>query len=305
MSEGKFTEFEKQAMEAKRQGKRISVDEKDAGEGPPVVSLTEFAGSDVPPPAPGPASPDSAEPAEPAEPIEPTPPVIQSEPSQASQEASEAEMEQMKAAVFGKVEGSTDQQKKKEDEEGEEQSDESERLFEQKQCPRCGWVLENQALNEPTAEDKLEFMESILGNRRFVRRIEFLGGRLKATYRTVLVKEEDAITEYLNSQMDRKTIQNEGEWAVAYHRCRLVTMLQELELGGEVKKYDTIVTWAENEDNLVGGLKKALDKVPAGWPLSIHGLLVQGMTAVDEIYNVLMSRAYDPNFWEGQTEESN
>lgn len=299
MPEGKFTEFEKQAMEARRQGKKVSVDQQDMEDGPPVVSLSEFAGSDAPPPpAPGPAQPEQAPPT--SGPAQPEPPIVQQAPPQ-NEQASEADVEQMKTAVFGKVEEPTEEGQEKSKEE---QPEEKERLFKQKQCPRCGWVLENQALHEPTDEDKLEFMESILGNRRFTRRVDFLGGRLKATYRTVLVQEEDAIAEYLNGQMERKTIQNEGEWAVAYHRCRLVTMLQKLEIGEDVKKYDTIVKWAENEDTLADGLKVALDKVPAGWPLSIHGILVQGMMAVDEIYNILMSRAYDPNFWEGQAEES-
>lgn len=295
MPEGKFTEFEKQAMEAKRQGKKVSVDEKDTGDGPPVVSLTEFAGAETPPPAPGPAQPT---PTVAKQEPDAAPPSVQSTTPVQEQQGNEADVEQMKEAVFGKVE-----QPEEEDEYKKGEGEDKETLFEPKQCPKCGWNL-NDPIYEPTDEDRLEFMESLLGNRRFVRRAEFMGGKIKATYRTVLVKEEDAITEYLNEKLDRKTIQSETEWMVGYHRARLVVMLQEIEIGGKSKKYDTIAMWAENEDNLVEGLKKAEEKVAKDWPLSLHGILIQGMEETNKVYSTLMSRAYDPNFWEGQAGES-
>lgn len=289
---GKFTEMERKAMEAKRQGKQVAVDQQKAGEGPPVVTLREFtegASGEQPPAAPGPLPPP---PEAPAGYVPPVNHQVTSQPQQG--QIPEADLEALKNSTFGAPEPEAEEEPA--------EAEEKEDLFKQTQCPRCGWVLENQSLHEPTDEDKLEFVESVLGSRRFTREVTFLGGRLKVRYRTVLVPEEDAISEHLNELMEKKTIQNEAEWSLAYHRARLVVMLQELELRGETKKYPYLKEYTG--DSLKEKLRKALEEVPKAWPLTIHGLLVQGMEVVNGIYQVLMSRAYDPNFWEGQVAES-
>lgn len=306
----KHTKMEQEALDMQRRGERVVVDKKEQAEGPPIVSLREFTETRTPEPAPGPLPPV----AEGEQPLPPPPPeaevgTLPASPVSALPTSQMTEdVEAMNASLFGTVDAEAATEESEEKPKG---------LFEQTQCQRCGWVLENQALEEPSDEDKLEFIESILGSRRFVKQVPILGGRLKVTFRTVLVPEEDAITTYLNEQMDGKTVQNEAEWVLAYSRARLVVMLQELDIAGKSKSYETLAERVDRFDNakkeklnkthgadLVEAIREALIEVPAGWPLSIHGLLVQGMATMTEIYSVLMSRAYDPNFWEGQPVES-
>ena len=83
-------------------------------------------------------------------------------------------------------------------------------------------------------------------------------------------------------------------------------MLKRLSLDKSVKEFPEVNDKHYQPSPDIKGdssLRRALREVPTKWPLSIHGLLIQGMSQVDEIYITLMSRANDPSFWSGLTEE--
>ena len=295
MSE-KFTKMEREAMEAKRRGNQVEVNKQEVTDAPPVVTLREFTADtrETPEAAPGPLPPPPVSATTAAEPVVPESIAA----PQGDSAVSEADIEALKNSAFGTPEAELPA----EPDEDPVPVAEHKSMFSRTDCPRCGWNLDNDEVEMPTEEDKLEFMESILGDRRFCREVSLLGGRVCPTYRTVLVAEEDAITAHLNELMDRKTVQNEAEWSLAYCRARLVTMLKSVSIEGTRKKYKEISEHAGATP--LEKLRVALEEVPKGWTLAVHGLLVQGMEATNAVYKALMSRAYDPNFWEGQVGES-
>lgn len=276
----KFTDMEREAMERQRNGEQVAADvQKVPGSPTPVVSLKEFGGQ----PAAGPA------PLEPAPPNPELPPSIQPAPV-SSRAQDDAQIEDMKRAVFGD-EQPADPAPDPVDKGGD--------ILGPKICPRCGWDQDVDAAVQPTEADKVEFLESVLGERRFTKRIELLGGKMKATFRNVLIEEEDEITDFINSRIDSGKIRNEQDWQLWYTRCRLVVMLDKIDFGDKEKEFDPLSAFSPEESK--PRLQVMLDTVPKKWPLAIHALLVQAMQEFDQVYGTLMSKAYDENFWSGQT----
>ena len=58
-------------------------------------------------------------------------------------------------------------------------------------CPHCGWDTTKADLVEIDADDKLDFVQSILGGIRYKKVYEIFGGRLKVTFRTLTTAESD------------------------------------------------------------------------------------------------------------------
>jgi hypothetical protein len=58
-------------------------------------------------------------------------------------------------------------------------------------CPHCGWDTRKEDLVNITEDDKLDFVQSILGGIRFKKVYELFGGRLKVTFRALTSAESD------------------------------------------------------------------------------------------------------------------
>ena len=58
-------------------------------------------------------------------------------------------------------------------------------------CPHCGWDLKKHDPTEVSDEDKYDFVQSVLGNIRFKKRYELLGGKYVVVFRALTSKESD------------------------------------------------------------------------------------------------------------------
>jgi hypothetical protein len=58
-------------------------------------------------------------------------------------------------------------------------------------CPHCGWDTRKKEMVEVTDDDKMDFVQSILGGIRFKKVYELFGGRLRVTFRTLTTAESD------------------------------------------------------------------------------------------------------------------
>lgn len=58
-------------------------------------------------------------------------------------------------------------------------------------CPHCGWDTNNKELTEVTDEDKMDFVQSILGGIRFKKVYSVFGGMLTVTFRSLTTAESD------------------------------------------------------------------------------------------------------------------
>ncbi len=65
-------------------------------------------------------------------------------------------------------------------------------------CPFCHHNLEKAHNIEPTPEDKLIFLQALLGEKQFVKNYSLYGGRLVAVFRALTVTELDALFRQIN-----------------------------------------------------------------------------------------------------------
>lgn len=288
-----MTPFEQQALDARREGKKVEVMQQKIPGQAPVVSLREFAGvpvGEAPIPAPAPELPATQElVSEVRHAAERTP---------VSAPVTSEDLEQLKTAIYGAVKPAV-----VEEEVPVVSSPAPDVGLRPVKCPRCYWDLDA-LINEPTTEDKLEFVESTLGNRRFTKEVPMLGGKVKVLFRTMTVEEDDAVTDFINEEVIAKRISTGADWSLWFTRCRMVTMLQQLTLADAVQKFPVVNAANYKPDEAIKNdspLRRAMREVPTKWPLSIQGMVIQSMAKVDEVYTTLMARAYDTNFWDGLT----
>jgi len=62
-------------------------------------------------------------------------------------------------------------------------------------CVQCGWNQDVPVVPEPDGQDKIAFLQSILGHKTFSKRYKLFGGQLTATFRTLTIREIDALYE--------------------------------------------------------------------------------------------------------------
>jgi hypothetical protein len=58
-------------------------------------------------------------------------------------------------------------------------------------CPQCGWNHSNEVIPEPSKQDKVSFLQVVLGAKVFSKKYTMFGGELTADFRTLTVKELD------------------------------------------------------------------------------------------------------------------
>ncbi len=88
-------------------------------------------------------------------------------------------------------------------------------------CPHCGWQLHLPDIAEPSYGEKQSFLQSILGQKPYIRDYELLGGALTVRFRTLTVKEIDVIYHQVFLERERGTIQTIDDYWERINRYRL------------------------------------------------------------------------------------
>lgn len=60
-------------------------------------------------------------------------------------------------------------------------------------CVQCGWDQEQPTIPEPEHQDKIAFLQAVLGQKVFSKRFAIFGGHLRLTFRTLTIREIDAL----------------------------------------------------------------------------------------------------------------
>jgi hypothetical protein len=76
-------------------------------------------------------------------------------------------------------------------------------------CSHCGWDQTVAVIEEPTAKDKLSFLQSVLGAKPYSKNYSVFGGHLQLKFRTLTIKEIDKL------YADTFTAQQEGKISTA------------------------------------------------------------------------------------------
>lgn len=95
-------------------------------------------------------------------------------------------------------------------------------------CPRCGWDMRQKFEVVPTDRDKEDFLATLLGNERFRKRYELLGGKIVVTFRGLLAEENKLVYRQLVLDQQEAKIATEAEWFVQMADYRLSCSLESI-----------------------------------------------------------------------------
>lgn len=174
------------------------------------------------------------------------------------------------------------------------------------QCPRCSWLLSQPDTVEVSQEDKYAYVQSILGGKRFMKKIPLMGGQAEVTFRSLTSHESDM--SYIQYALDAREDVEQGRtkpiseyWnnlygyqlAMSLHsiRCADEVMVPEI---GQCQLDEALLTGSHTR--LRAYYKLLMDDVLVIDSLrKMVSLAFQHFTAV---LSKLEAKAEDPDFWQ-------
>jgi len=93
-------------------------------------------------------------------------------------------------------------------------------------CPRCGWDMRQKFDVEITEADKENFVTTLLGNLRFKKKYELLGGRMVLTLRALTAAENKMIYQQLLADQQSGKVVTAPEWYTQLIEYRLACSIE-------------------------------------------------------------------------------
>ena len=95
-------------------------------------------------------------------------------------------------------------------------------------CVHCGWDQSQPTIPEPESQDKQGFLQSVLGLKVFSKTYTLLGGALQLTFRSLTVKELDALYSAAFAAQKTGLITIAADYYEYLNRLRLCLQLQKI-----------------------------------------------------------------------------
>lgn len=95
-------------------------------------------------------------------------------------------------------------------------------------CRHCGWNQAQEDIPEPDYHDKMAFLQSVLGQKPFVKEYDLYGGAVQVTFRTLSTQEADACWKQVNHDVLKRNLTSELDMHEKVQRYR--TCMQTLRL---------------------------------------------------------------------------
>lgn len=174
-------------------------------------------------------------------------------------------------------------------------------------CPRCGWDMRQKFEVEVTDRDKEDFVACLLGNTRFKKKYELLGGRMVLKLRALLSEENKMIYKQLVVDQAAERIKTEGEWYAQLIEYRLACSVESIankegkiiSIVPELHELETLYPNKELPEDtaLVAALKFVNTKVLA--QEVTKRLVGTHLRQFQRLVEALEAMALDPSFWNG------
>lgn len=92
-------------------------------------------------------------------------------------------------------------------------------------CVQCGWDQEQATIPEPEHSDKIAFLHAVLGQKVFSKRQTVFGGQLRLTFRTLSIREIDAMYQETFRAQKAGMISTAADYYEFLNRLRLYLQL--------------------------------------------------------------------------------
>ena len=139
-------------------------------------------------------------------------------------------------------------------------------------CPHCGWDLGMADIPEPSKGEKQAFLQSVIGQRSFIREYELLGGALKVRFRTLATREIDLIYKQVMYEQRHHMIPTIEDYWEKINRYRLYLQMLRIESPGADGFIHDLPDGYSTEHNA---------KATAVWKLGEHGPEETGLPQIE------------------------
>lgn len=92
-------------------------------------------------------------------------------------------------------------------------------------CPHCNWDMSLPVIAEPTYDEKMGFLHSVLGQKTFTHQYEIFGGNVVARFRTLTTKEMDIIYRQVFAERETGEITTIQDYWEKVNRYKLYLQL--------------------------------------------------------------------------------
>ena len=92
-------------------------------------------------------------------------------------------------------------------------------------CPHCNWDMSLPVIAEPTYDEKMGFLHSVLGQKTFTHQYEIFGGKVVVRFRTLTTKEMDIIYQQVFAERETGEITTIQDYWEKVNRYKLYLQL--------------------------------------------------------------------------------
>lgn len=173
-------------------------------------------------------------------------------------------------------------------------------------CPRCGWDMRQKFEVQITDRDKEDFVAVLLGNTRFKKKYELLGGRMTVTLRGLLAEETKTIYKQLVVDQQEKRINTEGEWYTQLLEYRLACSVEQvadkhgkpLHIVPELKDIPFQPDAAHPNDTPLVAMSNYVNTTVLAQEVTKR-LVGTHLRQFQRLVEALEAMALEPSFWDG------
>lgn len=136
-------------------------------------------------------------------------------------------------------------------------------------------------------EDKLAFVESILGEKPYSKSYQLFGGKVSATFQDRSVGDSEAIYARLDEDYSAGKIKSEEQWQIGLERYHMACGLKSVKIA------------SSNQNEVIdlrGDFKERLQRLMQ-LPQPVYRALMNASRAFEGEVNFLVEKANDPDFW--------
>jgi len=166
-------------------------------------------------------------------------------------------------------------------------------------CPRCGYVFGTE-LAEATDEDKRQFLQAVLGGKRFTKEVYLFGGRIRVVFRSMTPSEREMAYRQVDAETAAKDIVAPGQYVRHFVDYALVISLAEFQRLGQAEvKLAPVNEMSYNEELYKTPLPQLLQYVHDKLFVveSIRRAVGLEFTKFQRLQELLEVKADDPDFW--------
>lgn len=173
-------------------------------------------------------------------------------------------------------------------------------------CPRCQWDMRQKFETEVTEADKEAFIASTLGNTRFKKTYEIMGGRYVICFRSLLAEENSTIHHQLLLDQKDGNFLSDTEWMLRFFEYRLACSISEIIFDG--KPFAVGIELAQVANERLPNTNDNFDATPCVRlrEYMVNNVLKHEVTRrmvgkqfreFQRLYETLEAMALEPNFW--------